>query len=60
MVSLVGQTAALEPVGARTSQYKRWDGKEIGLSDFHGTYGEYVLSKVAKVFPQLAQQEQIQ
>ncbi len=43
-----------------TSTYRRWDGKEIGLRDFTGTYGQYVLSKVAKVFPQLAQQEQIE
>lgn len=29
----------------------RWDGASV--HDFEGTYGEYVLGKVAKVFPQL-------
>ncbi|MBH8564607.1 isopenicillin N synthase family oxygenase [Nostoc sp. CENA67] len=30
---------------------ERWD--QASVHDFRGTYGEYVLSKVAKVFPQL-------
>ncbi len=34
--------------------YDRWDGSR--LHEFSGTYGEYVLSKVAKVFPQLRDQ----
>ena len=42
------------------SSYKRWDGKEIGLQGFNGTYGNYILEKVSKVFPQLAQQVDLQ
>lgn len=30
---------------------KRWD--RVSVHDFSGTYGEYLLNKVAKVFPQL-------
>ena len=30
---------------------ERWDGASV--FDFHGTYGEYLLGKVAKVFPEL-------
>jgi len=32
---------------------RRWDGKEVGLTSFDGTYGEYIISKVSKVFPHL-------
>jgi isopenicillin N synthase-like dioxygenase len=32
----------------------RWDGAD--LRAFHGTYGDYLLSKVSKVFPQLSPQ----
>ena len=32
-------------------QPKRWDG--LNLSDVSGTYGEYILNKVGKVFPEL-------
>jgi isopenicillin N synthase-like dioxygenase len=32
-------------------QHERWDGASV--HDFRGTYGDYVLSKVSKVFPQL-------
>ena len=34
------------------SEY-RWDGKNV--HQFDGTYGDYVLNKVSKVFPQLKQ-----
>ncbi len=34
--------------------YRRWDGAD--LQAFSGTYGEYLLQKVAKVFPQLVQE----
>jgi hypothetical protein len=34
---------------------ERWDGADV-LS-WEGTYGEYLLGKVAKVFPQLANTE---
>ena len=30
---------------------QRWDG--VSVHDFEGTYGDYVLSKVSKVFPEL-------
>ena len=36
------------------SQYKRWDDTDVTL--YRGTYGDYLLSKVAKVFPELALQ----
>lgn len=32
----------------------RWDNASV--HEFHGTYGDYVLSKVAKVFPELRQE----
>jgi isopenicillin N synthase-like dioxygenase len=31
---------------------QRWDGASVHA--FEGTYGDYILGKVAKVFPQLA------
>ncbi|MDH3709711.1 MAG: hypothetical protein OER04_07470 [Cyclobacteriaceae bacterium] len=34
--------------------YRRWDGADLQV--FTGTYGEYLLQKVAKVFPQLVQE----
>lgn len=36
---------------------ERWDRKNVHI--FEGTYGEYVLGKVSQVFPQLAQQKEI-
>jgi hypothetical protein len=33
---------------------ERWD--KASVHEFRGTYGDYVLSKVAKVFPQLPQE----
>jgi isopenicillin N synthase-like dioxygenase len=42
----------VEPVSdASTIGVKRWDGANV--HDLSGTYGEYLLSKVAKVFPDL-------
>jgi len=32
---------------------ERWD--QTSVHEFHGTYGDYILSKVAKVFPELRQ-----
>ena len=32
---------------------QRWDGASV--HEFKGTYGDYVLAKVAKVFPELGQ-----
>jgi isopenicillin N synthase-like dioxygenase len=36
---------------ATTKQVKRWD--NTNLHEFKGTYGEYILNKVSKVFPEL-------
>ena len=38
---------------ARKDQADRWDGANV--HEFEGTYGDYVLGKVAKVFPQLVE-----
>jgi isopenicillin N synthase-like dioxygenase len=52
--------AVLEPAPDLTpalkcrSNLNRWDGRD--LRDVRGTYGDYLLSKVAKVFPDLGQQ----
>ncbi len=32
----------------------RWDGASV--HDFHGTYGEYALARVGKVFPKLGRE----
>ena len=45
--------------GSRTGRYgeggqPRWDGQN--LHAFSGTYGDYLLGKVSKVFPQLRQE----
>lgn len=50
-------TAPLQPlpVAATTiaaDRAERWDGASV--HEFEGTYGDYLLGKVAKVFPQLA------
>jgi isopenicillin N synthase-like dioxygenase len=37
--------------GAATTGSDRWDGANV--HELSGTYGEYLLSKVAKVFPDL-------
>ncbi|MEM7233156.1 MAG: isopenicillin N synthase family oxygenase, partial [Planctomycetota bacterium] len=36
----------------RDDRSDRWDGASV--HDFEGTYGDYVLQKVSKVFPYLA------
>jgi len=52
--------AALEPirgVGPETSrrtEIERWDGADV--QRVTGTYGDYLLSKVSKVFPDLGRQ----
>lgn len=38
---------------AKDDKLERWDGASV--HDFKGTYGDYVLGKVSKVFPQLSQ-----
>ena len=40
---------------ARDNRAERWD--RSNLHEFSGTYGEYLMAKVSKVFPQLAQSE---
>jgi isopenicillin N synthase-like dioxygenase len=37
--------------GVRDNKEERWDGASV--HEFHGTYGDYLLGKVAKVFPEL-------
>jgi isopenicillin N synthase-like dioxygenase len=49
-----GWTAEVPPLPSRTTSdggRPRWDGQD--LRAFTGTYGEYLLGKVSKVFPQL-------
>lgn len=41
----------------KSSGVLRWDGEQP--EEFQGTYGEYLLLKVSKVFPQLAQKQNI-
>jgi isopenicillin N synthase-like dioxygenase len=41
------------PAVSRHSKAERWDGRD--LQKVQGTYGDYLLSKVAKVFPDLGQ-----
>jgi len=49
--------AVLEPISGicpvirRPELIDRWDG--IDLRNLHGTYGDYLLDKVSKVFPEL-------
>lgn len=40
------------PSHARPEMLERWDG--IDLRDVHGTYGDYLIGKVSKVFPELS------
>lgn len=46
--------AIVKPVFPSQISHERWDGAE--LQDFSGTYGEYLLNKVSKVFPGLGDQ----
>jgi len=39
------------PLVDRHERIERWDG--INLRDVHGTYGDYLIGKVARVFPEL-------
>ena len=47
----VEAAAARPSAGARRRRRRRWDGASV--HDFSGTYGDYLLAKVAKVFPDL-------
>ncbi|HVZ41966.1 MAG TPA: 2-oxoglutarate and iron-dependent oxygenase domain-containing protein [Candidatus Kapabacteria bacterium] len=44
----------IEGIEATTDERGRWDG--ASLHEFGGTYGEYLLAKVAKVFPELGRE----
>jgi isopenicillin N synthase-like dioxygenase len=44
---------AIKDAIADNGEYERWDNANI--HQFQGTYGDYVLNKVAKVFPELCQ-----
>jgi isopenicillin N synthase-like dioxygenase len=44
--------ASIKPIFASQPSIDRWDG--TNLEELSGTYGEYVLSKVSKVFPRLS------
>jgi isopenicillin N synthase-like dioxygenase len=48
-------TAEIQPLPLSTelrdNKQERWD--KASVHEFHGTYGDYLLSKVAKVFPEL-------
>ncbi|MBF2025660.1 MAG: hypothetical protein IGS48_02695 [Oscillatoriales cyanobacterium C42_A2020_001] len=51
--------AELQPLPLKQSrveddQHERWD--RASVHQFQGTYGDYVLNKVSKVFPELRQQ----
>lgn len=41
----------LDPAQVASDQIERWD--HASVHAFEGTYGDYVLAKVPKVFPQL-------
>lgn len=45
------QPIPLNEVAIADDYQERWDGASV--HEFHGTYGDYVLSKVSKVFPEL-------
>jgi hypothetical protein len=42
------------PPTARANLIERWDG--IDLREIRGTYGEYLIGKVSKVFPTLGRE----
>ena len=46
------RVVAINPdLDGQDDRHQRWDGANV--HEFSGTYGDYILSKVAKVFPQL-------
>lgn len=46
--------ADVGPTAPRRGLIERWDG--IDLRDLHGTYGDYLIGKVSKVFPELGRE----
>jgi isopenicillin N synthase-like dioxygenase len=46
--------AITRPATGNQGAADRWDG--VSVHEFHGTYGDYLLGKVSKVFPALRDQ----
>ena len=51
-VTPLPQHARIDPDRVAADRSARWDGASV-LAPFDGTYGDYLLEKVGKVFPQL-------
>ncbi len=51
-VTPLPQHARIDPGRVAADRSARWDGASV-LTPFDGTYGDYLLGKVGKVFPQL-------
>jgi isopenicillin N synthase-like dioxygenase len=51
-VTPLPQHARIDPDRVAADRSARWDGASV-LAPFNGTYGDYLLGKVGKVFPQL-------
>ena len=51
-VTPLPQHARLDASQVAADRADRWDGNSV-LAPFDGTYGDYLLGKVGKVFPQL-------
>jgi isopenicillin N synthase-like dioxygenase len=51
-VTPLPQHARIDPGRVAADRSARWDGASV-LAPFDGTYGDYLLEKVGKVFPQL-------
>ncbi|MBU1376591.1 MAG: hypothetical protein KKE02_24700 [Alphaproteobacteria bacterium] len=47
------ETLPIIDMSALFDRASRWDGASV--HEFEGTYGDYLLGKVAKVFPQLVE-----
>lgn len=54
-VTPLPQHARIDPARVAADRANRWDGASV-LAPFDGTYGDYLLGKVGKVFPQLSGQ----
>jgi isopenicillin N synthase-like dioxygenase len=54
-VTPLPQHVRIDPARVAADRADRWDGASV-LAPFDGTYGDYLLGKVGKVFPQLSGQ----
>lgn len=54
-VTPLPQHARIDPARVAADRADRWDGASV-LAPYDGTYGDYLLGKVGKVFPQLSDQ----